>query len=112
MDRFSPACQDFGLTISMRKTNVTAQDVDDFPTININDYVLELVHELTYLGSTIAANLSLEAELNKRIGRSESAGRKAKAQTQRTPFTNAAAATGTAIPMWAFSATADGAVLP
>ena len=44
--------------------------------------------------------------------RSESAGSKSKAQTQRRPSTNAADAIGTAIPVWAFSATADAAVLP
>ena len=45
-----------------------AQD-DDPPTININYYVLEVVHEFTDLGSTIADNLPLEADLNKRIVR-------------------------------------------
>ena len=60
--RFSQACQ--------KKTNVMAQDVDDRPTtININDYVLEVVHEFMYLESTIADNFSLEAELDKCIGR-------------------------------------------
>jgi len=28
MDRFSQACKDFGLTISLKKTNVLSQDVD------------------------------------------------------------------------------------
>ena len=48
MDCFSQACQDFRLTI---RQNVTAQDVDDPSTININDYVLDVIHEFTNLGS-------------------------------------------------------------
>ena len=67
MNRFSHACRDFGLTISLKKTNVLSQDVDTPPVIN--NYQLEVVHEFTYLGSTITDNLSLDAELNKRIGK-------------------------------------------
>ena len=62
-------CRDFGLTISLKKTNVLGQDVDTPPVITINNYQLEVVHEFTYLGSTITDNLSLDAELNKRIGK-------------------------------------------
>ena len=69
MDRFSSACQDFGLTISLTKTNVVGQDVDTQPTITINGYQLEVVHQFTYLGSTITDNLSMDAEINKRIGK-------------------------------------------
>ena len=69
MDRFSQACTDFGLTISLKKTNVMSQDVDTPPAICINDHQLEVVHQFTYLGSTISDNLSLDAEINKRIGK-------------------------------------------
>ena len=48
---------------------------------------------------------------NRRQRKSKSAGSKAKAQTQRTPSTTAGDATGTAIPMWDFSTTADAAVV-
>ena len=68
MDRLSHACRDFGLTISLKETNVLGQDVDTPPVITINNYQLEVVHEFTYLGFTITDNLSLDAELNKRIG--------------------------------------------
>ena len=67
MDRFYLACPDFVLAIRLMKTNVMAQDVDETPTISIDGYVLEVIHDCTYLGSTIADGLSLEAELNKRI---------------------------------------------
>ena len=69
MDRFSHACCDFGLTISLKKTDVLGQDVDTPPIITIANYQLEVVHEFSYLGSTITDNLSLDAELNKCIGK-------------------------------------------
>ena len=68
MDSFSKACKDFGLTISLKKTNVLGQDVEAPPSITIDDYELEVVNQFTYLGSTVCSNLSLDAELNKRIG--------------------------------------------
>ena len=41
MARFSQACKDFGLTISLKKTNVLGQDTMELPAITINDYELE-----------------------------------------------------------------------
>ena len=67
--RFSQACKDFGMIISLKKTNVLSQDVDTPPAIYIDDHQLEVVHQFTYLGSTISDNLSLDAEINKRIGK-------------------------------------------
>ena len=58
MDRFSQACKDFGLTISLKKTNVLGQDTMELPAITIDDYELDVVEQLTYLGSTITKNLS------------------------------------------------------
>ncbi|XP_063595337.1 uncharacterized protein LOC134772300 [Penaeus indicus] len=69
MDHFSQACKDFGLTISLKKTNVLGQGTESPPTITINDYELDAVHQFTYLGSTIADNLSLDAEIDERIGK-------------------------------------------
>ena len=69
MDRFSQACKDFGLTISLKKTNVLGQDTPAPPVISIDDYELDVVHQFTYLGSTITDNLSLDAEIDKRIGK-------------------------------------------
>ena len=65
MDRFSQACKDFGLTISLKNTNVLGQDVD----ISIYNYELEVIHQFTYLASTISENLSLDPEINKRISK-------------------------------------------
>ena len=72
MDCFSQACKDFGLTISLKKTNVLGQDTETPPVITIDDYELDAVCQFTYLGSTITDNLSLAAEINKRIGKAAS----------------------------------------
>ena len=69
MDCFSQACKDFGLTISLKKTNVLGQDTKAPPVISIDDYELDAVCTFTYLGSTITDNLSLDAEIDKRIGK-------------------------------------------
>ncbi|XP_063585836.1 uncharacterized protein LOC134763209 [Penaeus indicus] len=69
IDRFSTSCAEFGLTISLRKTQVMGQDVSSAPSISIGDHTLEVVDKFIYLGSTISSNLSLDAELNTRIGK-------------------------------------------
>ena len=67
------ACREFGLIISLKKTNVMGQDVSEAPSISIGDFTLEVVEDFTYLGSAISSNLSLEAKINKRIGKAASA---------------------------------------
>ena len=69
MDSFSQACNDFGLTISLKKTNVLGQETMKLPGITIDDYELVVVEQLTYLGSTITDNLSLDTEIDTRIGK-------------------------------------------
>ena len=71
-DCFSQACKDFGLTISLKKTNVLGSDTEAPPVITIDDYELDAVCQFTYLGSTITDNLSLDAEIDKRIGKAAS----------------------------------------
>jgi hypothetical protein len=56
MNRFSDACREFSLTISLKKTEMMGQNVDNPPEITISNYVLEVVHQFTYLGSTISDN--------------------------------------------------------
>ena len=72
IDCFSQACKDFGLTISLKKTIVLGQNTEAPPVITIDDYELDAVSQFTYLGSTITDNLSLEAEIDKRIGKAAS----------------------------------------
>ena len=69
MDKFSSACKEFGLTISIKKTNIMGQATDCAPVISIDSQQLETVHEFTYLGSVITDNLSLDKELDRRIGK-------------------------------------------
>ena len=69
MRRFSEACKHFGLTISRKKTQVMGQGVPDPPVITISNHQLEVVHDFVYLGSTISDTLSLDTELNRRIGK-------------------------------------------
>ena len=73
IDRFAHACDEFGLTISLRKTDIMGQDVSSIPCISIGDHTLEVVEDFTYLGSTISSNLSLDTELNTRIGKAATA---------------------------------------
>ena len=69
VSRLSQACKEFGLTISLKKTNVMAQGTDHPPTITIDGQVLEAVDNFTYLGSTVSSSLTLEAEVNSRIAK-------------------------------------------
>ena len=45
----------------------TMEELDAIQTIN--NYKLEVVQQFTYLGSTISENMSLDAEINKPIGK-------------------------------------------
>ena len=58
VSRLSHACKEFGLKISLKKTNVMAQDAGHPPTIAIDGYNLEVVENFTYLGSTISNSLT------------------------------------------------------
>ena len=70
MQSFTVACEDFELTVSLHKTQVMGQDVDvPAPSIGTHAYELEAVHEFAYLSSTIPSSISLETELNRRIGK-------------------------------------------
>ena len=72
MDCFSQACKDFGLTISLKKTNVLGHDTEAPLVITIDNYELDAVCQFTNLGSTITDNLSLDAEIDKMIGKAAS----------------------------------------
>ena len=45
------------------------QDIKEIPSLFIHNYILEVIHEFVYLGSTITDNLSIDSQLNKRIGK-------------------------------------------
>lgn len=69
INRLSIACDKFGLTISIKKTVVLCQGVSQKPTILLNETPLEVVDKFCYLGSTITDNLSLDEEINVRLGK-------------------------------------------
>ena len=65
----SHACKEFGLTISLRKTNILAQGAESPPVITIDNTELEVVDTFTYLGSTVSSSTSLHAEISCRIAK-------------------------------------------
>jgi len=69
VSRLSHACKEFGLTISLKKTNILAQGTDTAPDITIDNTHLEVVETFTYLGSTVSSSLSLDTEISSRIGK-------------------------------------------
>ena len=85
MNCFSKACKVFGLTISQKKTNVLGQDSEAPPVITIDDYELNVFCQFTYLGSTITDDISLDAEIDKRIGKAASNLARLTARVSRSP---------------------------
>ena len=67
MNRRSKACKEFALTISIKKTEVMAQDAEIPLSIYIDGSNLSVVDIFKYLGSTISSNLLLNVEINARI---------------------------------------------
>ena len=55
MSSFAHACR-----VSLKKINILGQDVSSAPSVQIDDYTLEVVEEFVYLGSTISSNLFLD----------------------------------------------------
>jgi len=69
VDKLSHACKEVGLTISLKKTNILAQDAETPPVITINNTELEVVDSFTYLGSTVSSKVSLDVEISSRIAK-------------------------------------------
>ena len=77
MDGFSSACDNFGLTISTKKTEVMFQPAPgreyQEPCISVKGQRLQAVDNFTYLGSTLSRTTDIDAEVNNRISRASSA---------------------------------------
>ena len=86
MHCFLQAYKEIGLTISLKKTNVLGQDTEAPPVITIDDYELGVVCQFTYLGSTMTDNLSLDAQIDKRIGKAASTLARLMARVWRIPW--------------------------
>ena len=69
MDRFSKACKEFALTISIKTTRVMTQDAEIPPSLYIDGSNLSVVDNFKYLGSTISSRMSLDVEINACIGK-------------------------------------------
>ena len=77
VDKFSRACSDFGLTISIKKTEVLHQPAPGRvyvqPNVTVNDERLKSVDRFTYLGSTLSQNTTIDEEVNTRLARASAA---------------------------------------
>jgi len=77
VDKFSEACTDFGLTISIKKTEVLHQPAPGKPytepNIIINGQRLKAVDKFTYLGSTLSRNVVIDDEVDARLAKANSA---------------------------------------
>ena len=60
LDRFSNSCDQFGITISLKKTRVMGQATPAQPLLKINGENLDVVHQFQYLASTVTDTLSLD----------------------------------------------------
>ena len=77
MDLFSKACNDFGLTISTKKTEVLHQQPPGTtyiePTVTVNGQKLAVADKFVYLGSTLSRSANIDEEVNYRIARASTA---------------------------------------
>ena len=76
-DTFSAACDNFGLTISTKKTEVMLQPAPGKlyvePNITIKGQRLNAVDKFTYLGSTLSRNVVIDDEVNTRLAKASAA---------------------------------------
>ena len=74
---FSSACDNFGLTISTKKTEVMYQPAPGKPyaepTITVNKEKLPAADNFTYLGSTLSGSANIDVEVNNRIAKASAA---------------------------------------
>ena len=77
VDLFSTACNNFGLTISTKKTEVMYQPAPNKPyqepTVTVNGQKLAAVDRFTYLGSTLSPCVHIDDEIHARIAKASSA---------------------------------------
>ncbi|KAK9395647.1 hypothetical protein NXF25_019008 [Crotalus adamanteus] len=76
MDKFAAACDNFGLFINTKKTEVMYQPVPKAqyqePTITVKGQKLQAVDQFTYLGSTLSRAVTIDIEVNCRIAKASS----------------------------------------
>uniref|UniRef100_A0A8C5PLD5 Reverse transcriptase n=1 Tax=Leptobrachium leishanense TaxID=445787 RepID=A0A8C5PLD5_9ANUR len=73
VDKFSAACDNFGLLINTKKTEVMHQPAPKAqhqePTITVKGQKLQTVDQFTYLGSTLSHAVTIDIEVNCRIAK-------------------------------------------
>ena len=73
VDKFSNACNNFGLTISTKKTEVMHQPAPGKtyiePSISVDGHRLNVVDKFTYLGSPLSRNAVIDDEVNARLAK-------------------------------------------
>ena len=76
-DKFPDACNNFGLTISTKKTEVMHQPAPGKhyvgPNITVNGQWLAAVDKFTYLSSTLCRNVVTDDEVNARLAKESAA---------------------------------------
>ena len=76
-DKFADACINFGLTISIKETEVMHRPapgkVHTKPNININGQRLQAVDNFTYLGSTLLRKVVTDDEVDATLAKAKSA---------------------------------------
>ena len=77
VNHFSSACDNFGFTISTKKTEVMHQPaprkIYHEPHIFVNDEPLKATDSFTYLGSTLSREANIDVEVNNRLSKANSA---------------------------------------
>jgi len=77
MDAFSSACDNFGFTISTKKTDVMYQPAPGIPyqepNMTVEGQGLQAVENFAYLGSTLSRSANADADVNSRIAKASSA---------------------------------------
>jgi len=77
LDGFSSACDNFGLTISITKTEVMHQTAPGKschePCITVKGQKLQAVDRFTYLGRTLSREINIDAEVTNRIAKASAA---------------------------------------
>ncbi|XP_052799506.1 uncharacterized protein LOC128231126 [Mya arenaria] len=77
LKQFSSACDNFGLTISIKKIEVLHQPAPEKPyvepTLLVKDTKLNVVDRFTYLGSTLSRAVHINDEINCRIAKASAA---------------------------------------
>jgi len=68
-ERFAKACNDFSMTINLKKTVVMSLRTSIPPRILINGSPLNVVDKFSYLGSVVNSSNNLDHEINQRIGK-------------------------------------------